>query len=272
MTPLAAPLPPKAETCHNHGMLLLVQFLFRTSFGLTAAMASVSPRQVTSGYYRNHLYVVLGMNFLGLLAALSDPERFHVTPAAVAAALTYVGAVVWLYEGRQVGRVLLAAVAIVSLVGAWLATPGLLGGSVNGLSPAALLLKWADAPSAGLLLGTTLAAMFLGHWYLNTPTMELTPLRRLLALMMGAIVLRAIVCGVGLALQYSTGTPPQAAFLALRWLAGLIGVAGLAAMAWATLKIPNTQSATGILYVAVVGVFIGELTSQLLSANLLFPV
>ena len=43
-------------------------------------------------------------------------------------------------------------------------------------------------------------------------------------------------------------------------------------MAQKTLKIPNTQSATGILYVAVLGAFLGELTSQLLSVGTLYPV
>jgi hypothetical protein len=38
-------------------------------------------------------------------------------------------------------------------------------------------------------------------------------------------------------------------------------------MAWKTLQIPNTQSATGILYVAVIGVFTGELLGLLLSAD-----
>jgi hypothetical protein len=46
---------------------------------------------------------------------------------------------------------------------------------------------------------------------------------------------------------------------------------GLAWMAWQTLKIPNTQSATGILYVAVIGTFVGETTALLLSAESLFP-
>jgi hypothetical protein len=41
-------------------------------------------------------------------------------------------------------------------------------------------------------------------------------------------------------------------------------------MAWQTLKIPNTQSATGILYVAVIAVFLGELTAQLLSGRMVF--
>jgi hypothetical protein len=60
--------------------------------------------------------------------------------------------------------------------------------------------------------------------------------------------------------------------VALRWLAGLVSVLGLAWLTWQTLKIPNTQSATGILYAAVILAFIGELTSQLLSAEARYPI
>ena len=42
-------------------------------------------------------------------------------------------------------------------------------------------------------------------------------------------------------------------------------------MAWKTLQIPNTQSATGILYVAVIATFIGELVSLLLSGSSAYP-
>ena len=54
--------------------------------------------------------------------------------------------------------------------------------------------------------------------------------------------------------------------LALRWTAGISGTAIVLCMAWQTLRIPNTQSATGILYVAVIFTFLGELASLLLSA------
>ena len=59
--------------------------------------------------------------------------------------------------------------------------------------------------------------------------------------------------------------------MAVRWLAGLIATALLAVMSWQTLKIPNTQSATGILYVAVITTFLGELASGLLSAEASYP-
>jgi len=42
-------------------------------------------------------------------------------------------------------------------------------------------------------------------------------------------------------------------------------------MTWYTLKVPNTQSATGILYAGVILAFLGELTSLLLSVDYLYP-
>ena len=169
-------------------MLILTQFLFRLSFGLALAMAITSPRRVTSGYFRNHLYVLLGLNVLAALVAWRAPEQFSLWPPLAGAVLSYAGAVAWLYEKPRAGRALLAAVAIAGLTGAWLAmSPDV---STTSESPAATALRWLDAPTSGLLLGSTMAAMFLGHWYLNTPTMELAPLERLV-LLMGAAVDRA---------------------------------------------------------------------------------
>ena len=57
------------------------------------------------------------------------------------------------------------------------------------------------------------------------------------------------------------------ALLALRWLAWLAGLPVLLVMSRKTLDIPNTQSATGILYVACLAAILGELTAQLLAAT-----
>jgi hypothetical protein len=116
--------------------------------------------------------------------------------------------------------------------------------------------------------------MFLGHWYLNSPTMELGPLRRLLKLMAVSLVLRVTASAAGLVAialsgEYSLLNVP---LVALRWLAGLVAMAGVIWMAWQTLKIPNTQSATGILYVGVILSFLGELVALLLSHDSRFPI
>ena len=234
-------------------------------------MAVTPPRLVNSGYFRIHLYVLMGINTLATLIAFSN-SQFAWWPPCLCAVLSYVGSALWLYEKANLGRIILCAVAGFSLAGAILSGPSLAAGTVTMMT----LSIW-DLISSGLLLGVTMAAMFLGHWYLNTPTMELQPLRRLVILMIAAVILRMIFCAGGLILHFHDASlPPLAAatgaLLILRWLAGLIGILILAILTWATLRIPNTQSATGILYVGVIGTFVGELTSQLLSVEMVYPV
>jgi len=47
---------------------LLTEFLFRLTFGVASAMAITSPRDVTSGFFRIHLWVLLGIQTLAALA------------------------------------------------------------------------------------------------------------------------------------------------------------------------------------------------------------
>ena len=261
-------------------MFVLIQFLLRASFGMAAAMAGTPSKQVTSGYYRNHLYVILGLNVLATLVAISHGGDFPYWPPLTAAVLSYVGSVAWLYEKKTVGVVFLTAIAAVCLIGAWIIPQGVTVAPADCLSesgfpyPGQAFLRFFDPLSGGLLLGETLAAMFLGHWYLNTPTMKLAPLKQLVLAMGAAVLLRAAVCGTGLALTLEYCPPHTLSiwFVLLRWLAGLIGTLGVVWMTWETLKIPNTQSATGILYVGVILTFIGELASLLMSQGGAYPV
>ena len=132
--------------------------------------------------------------------------------------------------------------------------------------------------------------MLLGHWYLNAPGMRVDILRRsidqtlfvwsllmvlILAMIIwqfvsmgdpGASVFTKIQRAVTVATAGVDGTLDSTglALFWLRWLAGLIGLPVLLLMSRMTLDIPNTQSATGILYVACLAVILGELTAQLL--------
>ncbi len=234
-------------------------------------MAVTSPRSVSSGYYRNNLYVLLGCNVLVTLVAwtAAPATELYVWPPLVCSLLCYAGAAAWLYEKPRAGIGLLVLVAGVALVGCWLDAPAIATHTVGRR-----LLGWLDPVGGGLVLGTTMAAMLLGHWYLNSPGMKLEPLGRLVLLMAAAVLLRSALSAVGAGLEVEFQGVPALRwwfFLALRWLAGLLGALVVAAMAWQTLKIPNTQSATGILYVGVMTTFLGELTAQLLSQDAAFP-
>jgi hypothetical protein len=260
---------------------ILAEFLFRLTFGVAAAMGVTDSRQVTSGFFRVHLWVLLGVQTLAALATYSWPLNAKTPAAAIglwqfaaavtAAVASYVAAVVWMYERQALGKTLVWLVAALALSSSLV--PLLYG------KHSLVVLQVGDRISSGALLGLVTTAMLLGHWYLNTPTMQLAPLRKLILLLAAAVVVRMIVCGCGLALELTLGGQSQAPglvswllFVVLRWLAGLVGVLGLTWLTWQTLKVPNTQSATGILYAAVILAFIGELASQLLSAEATYPI
>lgn len=251
--------------------ITLARFVCQLCFGICGAMLVSPPKYITSGFYRVHLWVVLGlMTFAGLalFSIRGDTDLGTLTlPAVVTGAIiSYMGSVAWLYEKVRPGQVLLAAAGVCAFVATCGLTP--LTGSTS------TMLGWLDDFSAGSILGTTMAAMLLGHWYLNTPTMKLLPLERLIWLIVLATLLRAALCGWAFVADYSS-REVSFGFLAgasLRWAAGLLGVMVLALMSYKTLKIPNTQSATGILYVAVICVFMGELASHLLRMSTSYPV
>ena len=255
-------------------MNLLTEFLLRLTFGLAAGMALVSVRQVTSGYFRNHLYLTMGLGLLSaLLSRAVGSDAFW--PAVAAAGLSYVGAVCWLYERAALGKAALVLVAAAALAGALLAIgakPASEGAAVSEGSwlPA---IRAAHVVFSGGVLGVVMASMLLGHWYLNAPGMALAPLRRLLVAAAVVVTLHAVLCATGLGLELGGRAVSTQwwLFLGLRWSFGLAGVVILIWMAWRTLAIPNTQSATGILYVAVIDTFVGETMSLLLSHECVFP-
>jgi hypothetical protein len=136
--------------------------------------------------------------------------------------------------------------------------------------PGLLELSVADDLTAAALLGTALTAMLVGHSYLISPGMALTPLLRMLMALGAALGLRAAVIGWGLWRWTGGGTTDNltgdiALWLPVRWLVGIAAPLVFGGMALAAARIRSTQSATGILYVAVVCGFLGELLSLLLA-------
>lgn len=292
-------------------LVVLVQFVVRLATGLAFAMCCLSPREVDSGFFRVHMWVMLGLFTLASLAGVSspavnslnenasasnalggptadtsnaDPNRanrssrsvatpqgttFRTTLLITAAAVSYLGGVFWLYERQKGGRLAAWVILLCGLAASTLLFPQ----SVRGDS-VSLALRAVDSISAAGILGGSVTAMLLGHWYLNSPGMKLAPLFLLIRFLLLAVLVRAIVVGWG-TWKWSYINPTldwqDIVFLGLRWIAGLAGVAITGWLARQTLLIPNTQSATGILYVSVILAFLGELTSQLLSVGLPIP-
>lgn len=237
-------------------MSLLLDFLCRFGWGLSAALVLTPAAVVPAGFFRVNLLVVLGLaTFAALVARTTLPGPAWIV-AALAATVAWLGSVAWLGERPRAG---LVACAVTGLLLA-AATVLVQGHPVDDPAIVAALVS-------GLVTGCTVHAMLLGHWYLNAPGMSVAALRRMIDLALAVWGARLLLT-LWLAAPSAGGGLPAGttalALAALRWLAGLVGLPVLLVMARKTLDIPNTQSATGILYVACLAAILGELTGQLL--------
>jgi hypothetical protein len=223
---------------------------------------------VPAGFFRVNMLVVLGLaTFAALLSGQVLPGMGWLLPAA-AAVTAWMGSVAWFAERTRPGMVLCATTAGLLAVATALVqlTPGgtVAGGWATGWAGVGVALL------SGLVTGLTVHAMLLGHWYLNAPGMRVDVLRRMIDVALVAWAVQVAVAGsTALASgPLAAGTAAGATTVALLWLRWLAGLAGLPVLLWLsrkTLDIPNTQSATGILYVACLAAILGELTAQLLS-------
>lgn len=121
------------------------------------------------------------------------------------------------------------------------------------------------------LLGTSLMAMLLGHWYLTQPKLSIKELGRLTYAYLGFLVARFLFASwqiVALCAQrsemeiyrYLFGSTPGI-FLLMRVVWGILAPLGLSYFVWKTVSLRSTQSATGILYIVDLAVLTGETVS-----------
>jgi hypothetical protein len=252
-------------------MTLLVDFLCRFGWGLAAALMITPAALVPAGFFRVNLLVIMGIaTFAALVAGRALPAAGWILPAA-AALTAWLGSVAWYAERIRGGRGFVAVTTALLAAAVAVVHAGPTAASPSGVSGAAAALV------SGLVTGLTVHCMLLGHWYLNAPGMRVDVLRGLIDRALAAwglelaLVLAALaVSRGGAATADATGGVAAGttalALESLRWLAGLVGLPVLLWMARKTLDIPNTQSATGILYVACLAAIVGELTAQLLAA------
>jgi len=126
---------------------------------------------------------------------------------------------------------------------------------------------------SALLLGAVTAGMLLGHWYLIDRDLSIEPFRRLFRFFVTMLLIQAGLLLLSGGLLPLIGAPASAAsltqlvrehlsLLTVRLLLGPVATAGLAWMIWKTLQIPQTMAATGLFYIAILSVLVGEFVSR----------
>ena len=120
-------------------------------------------------------------------------------------------------------------------------------------------------PLGAIALGGTDGAMLLGHWYLVTPKLSPGPLRSASLAIVAAVALQIALVAIVWLRGDLTGTWETAlsVALALRIGVGLFMTLIVALAAWWTAGM-NTQSSTGLLYVALGCAFAGEVSARVI--------
>jgi hypothetical protein len=123
----------------------------------------------------------------------------------------------------------------------------------------------AALPLGAVALGGADGAMLLGHWYLVTPKLSPGPLRRAALVVVFAVALQIAIVAIIALRGDLTGTWETAlsVALALRVGVGLFMTLIVALAAWWTAGM-NTQSSTGLLYVALGCAFAGEVSARVI--------
>ncbi|MDR3638751.1 MAG: hypothetical protein P4L84_33400 [Isosphaeraceae bacterium] len=230
-------------------------------------MLLITPwRAVPLAFFRTHCHVILGLLVLAALdvsRASSHASSGVAGVIAGAAVLAFLASVSWGLGLPRVGVPLTAGMVV--------ATGAVLVAASRAASGELWALNGAGRVASAFLMGSTLTAMLLGHHYLTAPAMSIDPLRRFVRCMAWALAIRAGVAALGFwawrsgAFAPSAVVPVSTFFLTVRWGVGFLGPALATVLTWKTVEIRSTQSATGILYIAMTLVLFGELTALVLS-------
>lgn len=218
----------------------------------------------TRGY---RLFMALLLTVCAGILLLS--EMSLVTTPEVEATATLRRTLVWAFAAMT-GAYLLAS--IIALPRSGLA---IVAGSTGILALAALAAGGAtlSAPLftaqlilSSLALGAVSASMLLGHWYLVTPQLSPEPLRRMMWLLLGTLVLQAFA--VALAVIVVSSGPLGGPIGWLTWLrvgAGIILPIGITVLALLASRAASLQASTGLLYVGLALVMAGSIAGASLS-------
>ena len=244
--------------------MLLALFLIDAAAGLYLFLPLVGRRNAGVKFYRMILIIGGALALCAALAhAMAGQPRLAYADTAVVALTVFVYLVLR-YPKRLIYRgsaVLLGAAYLVAAILAYHAA----------VRPSHVAWSIAGALASMALLGSVNLAMLLGHWYLVVRGMPIDPLKRLTIATLVTAIAKILVVTVVIAAAWQ---PPvlKDIFFWMRGLWGFLGPLALFPLIWGTVKSRSTMAATGILYVDVVAVVIGEVLGGWLSALSHLPV
>ena len=277
-------------------------FVLKLSAGITLMWWLMPRADVTDGFFRIQMRLVLGLAVLGSLlfsqsvtwemsansVSASTVELTAVdTKAAVnsrtkakaiheticrwqlriqmgVAVLAYVGSIFWALGRRFPGTLCIHMMALANCLALGL-------NSVPGHTSNVWLQLLSDFSSAAVC-GSVLTAMLLGHWYLTTPAMSTRPLWWFNVSIVVSVIFRLVGSATAVITEgiQMPGTTHWI-WLAVRWLGTIVVPLIVAVLMWRILRYRNTQAATGVLFAGLILVLMGEMSGAMLERDLKIP-
>jgi hypothetical protein len=246
-------------------------FLNLFAMGTGASLLAVPYKQIGKYYFNFHSTVLLVLVAVAVLVGkpwlgLAQGSAYM----RVVAGLSLLFALLVLVQNvvvRAAGQELRPDALILPVsTGAVFVIMGSFGATEYGTGTA-LLLTFHLLTSA-MVLGTSLVAMSTGHWYLANAQLSFDILIRLCRMFVAAIGAKAVIVAIYAVTRFEDYWALEDFYklvMGVRIAAGIVLSVALALMSLSCAKRHANQSATGILYVAVVFVLIGETISLYLT-------
>jgi hypothetical protein len=244
-------------------------FVLQAGCGTALLLVFFPPKTLGKGFFSLHGTIALAAISIALIL------RPHGLPfvATLVSAAALAGYALMAHAGRAAaGRPLLLAAALAA---------GYSASRVAVLAPRNPGSGWtaASALLGGLFFAAVLLVMNLGHWYLVSRSLPFQLLARGATLFALLAAARATLLGAAVAanprpegLDALLSLDRDALFFLFRVVWGIVGPLALSWFIWRTAEMKSNQAATGLLYVALVFVLIGELLASYLTVVTGFPV
>jgi hypothetical protein len=250
-------------------------FLILLGAGVMLACALSDPNAVILRWLRLGGIIALSFTALaGFFVLRRDTIPAHslmllsITSALILAQLGFVQTAY-----RRTQRVFCILAAIAGIAAGVVLLQSVLDPRVGGALPT-LLATGCFLTAAGS--GLALMDMLLGHAYLNAAQMTMAPFHRLNRALLACLVVRGVLSMIAAPMMQSRHPLEMfwnlfGLYIGTRWLVGLLVPIVFVLMAGDCIRRRATQSATGILYVAAVLVFVGEMIGLYLTSETGLP-
>ena len=255
-----------------------VMFLYQLSVGGLVGLAATPFTELERGFYKSTAGVLAAAALLALWGRLDllpeSPGIGDILSLVLLGSFTVflILYFISLWGERAFLRARFFSTAILTgLAGVMVASYGFSHSPVGPVEAVFLPVRFVVS---SLLLGAVTVGMLIGHWYLIETGQSLEPFLRVFRFFVALLIVQTCLEALAAALLYLFGTAHTAAtvrslfddhlaLLSSRFLVAQAAPLALSWMIWKTLAdFRNTMAATGLFYIALLGVFVGELLSS----------